>query len=61
MRSYILTSGLLFFALVAVHAFRLSVEGFGPLHNPIFLVSTGTSAAMSVWAWFAYRKAKGAP
>ncbi|OYU46810.1 MAG: hypothetical protein CFE44_00250 [Burkholderiales bacterium PBB4] len=61
MRYYILTSGLLFFSLVAVHAFRLVVEGWGPLHHPIFLVTTATSAAMAVWAGFAYRKAKAIP
>lgn len=57
MRSYILASGLLFFALVAVHVFRLGVEGLGPLRNPIFVVTTAISAAMAVWAWFAYRQA----
>ena len=33
MRHYILTLGLLFLSLVAVHAFRLGVEGFGPLRK----------------------------
>ena len=58
MRSYIIISGALFGLLVAVHAFRLVAEGFGPLSNPVFLVSTLASAAMSAWAWLALKSAK---
>lgn len=57
MRSYIITSGVLFGLLVLVHGFRLVVEGLGPLSNPIFLVSTLSSVGMSVWAWFALKAA----
>jgi hypothetical protein len=58
MRSYIVTSGALYGLLVAVHAFRLIAEGFGPLSNPVFLLSTLASAAMAAWAWFAFKSAK---
>lgn len=58
MRSYIITSGILFGLLVLVHGFRLFAEGLGPLQNPVFLVSTLTSVAMSVWAWFAFKATK---
>jgi hypothetical protein len=58
MRTYIVTSGLLFVLLVAVHVLRLIAEGFGPLANPVFLASTGASAAMAVWARSAYKAAK---
>ena len=58
MRTYIMTSGLLFVLLVVVHVFRLIAEGFGPLVNPVFLASTAASAAMAVWASSAYKAAK---
>ena len=61
MRSYIMTSGALFSLVVAVHVFRLVAEGFGPLSNPIFVFSTLASAAMSAWAWFAFKAAKQPP
>ena len=58
MRSYIITSGFLFALLVVVHALRVVAEGVAVVGNPVFVVSTLASAAMSVWAWFAFKSSK---
>jgi hypothetical protein len=61
MRSYILTSGSLFAALVAVHVWRLAVEGFVVVGNPFYTGSTLASAAMAAWAWYAFKRAPRTP
>ncbi len=55
MRSYIITSGLLFASLVVAHVLRLFLEGFSVVGNPIFLVTTIASASMSVWSCIALK------
>ena len=58
MRGYIITSGVLFAALVIVHIARLAAEGTTLLGNPVFLVTTLASAAMAVWACLALKSSK---
>ena len=50
MRSYVIVTGLTFFALAATHGIRLAVEGVGQLANPIFIIATLASLAMTIWA-----------
>jgi hypothetical protein len=55
MRSYVMASGDIFAAVVVVHVLRLWAEGLAVIANPAFLVSTGVSAAMAVWASYSLR------
>jgi hypothetical protein len=50
MRAYVLTSGLIFLAVALAHAARLLAEGFGPLQQPIFTLSSVLALAMALWA-----------
>jgi hypothetical protein len=56
MKAYIVITGLMFAALVAVHGARLYEEGGGPLHDPVFLIATSLGAVMAVWAVLLLRR-----
>ena len=56
MRAYVLTSGLIFFALALAHAARLVQEGAAPLGEPIFVVTTLLAFAMTIWAFLIWRR-----
>jgi hypothetical protein len=55
-KAYVVTSGALFAVLVLAHLWRLVAEGTGPVHDPWFLAFTGTSAALSIWAFASLRR-----
>jgi|SoimicMinimDraft_17_1059745.scaffolds.fasta_scaffold1149037_1 hypothetical protein len=58
MRAYVVTSGLLFLALPVAHVARLVAEGWGPLHEPVFVISTLLALGMAVWAAVSFRSAE---
>lgn len=50
MRAFVITSGVIFGVLAAVHVWRMVVER-SVLHDPAFIGITVFAAAMCVWAW----------
>lgn len=50
MRVYVAVNGILFGLIVVAHVARLGVEGLGPVHEPIFLLSSLLSVGMFVWS-----------
>jgi hypothetical protein len=58
MRTYIATSGLIFAGLALAHVARLVAEGFGPLHEPAFLVTSLLALAMTLWAAMSFKSIK---
>lgn len=51
MRAYVITTGLLFLAIVIAHAARIYVEGVHVLTQPDFLIASAFAVAMSIWAF----------
>jgi hypothetical protein len=51
MKAYLITTGIIFGLITAVHVARLVVEGAGPAKEAPFVLLTLLTAAMSVWAW----------
>jgi hypothetical protein len=50
MRAYVMTTGLVFGLLVAVHVWRALVEGPRLLADPWWMLITATAAAFCAWA-----------
>ena len=55
MRAYLLTTGLLFLALVAAHLLRLVVEP-QLARDPLFLLTTLISVLVAAWAAVLFRR-----
>jgi hypothetical protein len=55
MRTYVITTGLIFALLTFVHLWRVAVEGTGVL-QPVYVLVTLAAAGMSVWAWRVFRR-----
>lgn len=55
MRTYVITTGLIFLLLTIVHLWRVAAEGTRVL-DPFYVVITAAAAAMSVWAWMVLRR-----
>jgi hypothetical protein len=51
MKSYVLTTGLVFVLIVAAHVARLFAEGPGLLKEPAFVFTSVLSVGLAVWAW----------
>ncbi|MEP6990938.1 MAG: hypothetical protein ABJA80_08425 [bacterium] len=51
MRTYVVTTGVIFALLAIAHVFRVVQEGQQVATNPFFAGITVAAAAMSVWAW----------
>jgi len=51
MKAYLITTGIVFAAIVAMHGLRVYFEGMGMMRRPEFILLTLFSAALSVWAW----------
>lgn len=56
MKAYILVSGSVFSLVLVAHIWRMSEEN-GLVRDPAYLGLTLAAAALSLWAWRAYRKA----
>lgn len=56
MKPYLLTTGVVFMLIVAVHIARLFAEGMHLLVEPVFLFSSLLSLSMTVWAWRLFRR-----
>ncbi len=56
MKSYVLTTGIIFGLITVVHIWRAIVENMSPVKEPSFVLFTLLTAALSVWAWKVYRR-----
>ncbi len=56
MKTYVITTGVVFAALVIAHVARLFAEGPRLLTEPFFVLMTAAAAALAVWAgWLVSR------
>jgi hypothetical protein len=60
MKSYVLTTGILFLALLGAHIARASQER-QLMRDPWFLLTTVISLALVIWAWRLFRRLTTAP
>jgi hypothetical protein len=51
MKSYLWVTGSVFGLLTVVHIWRMFAESMAPAREPWFLLITGISAALCVWAF----------
>ena len=58
MRAYVAVTGIVFAGLLAVHVARLIAEGWGPLGDPIFAVTTILSLAIALWSLAQWRRSR---
>jgi hypothetical protein len=56
MRSYLLTSGIIFFLIVIAHAARIAAEGLHLSTEPDFLAATALALGMAIWACVLFRR-----
>lgn len=54
MKAYVITTGVVFAALVIAHVARLFAEGAHLLTEPFFVLLTAAAASLAIWAtWLA--------
>jgi hypothetical protein len=58
MKAYILTTGVIFGLITVAHLLRFVMEGSHLAREPVFILLTVLSAALSVWAWQLLRRLK---
>jgi len=56
MKAYVLTTGILFAALVLIHLWRFTLEGAALLQQPFFVLATLVPTGMCLWAWRVWRR-----
>lgn len=56
MRTYALTTGVIFALLAVAHLYRMVAESHSLATDPWFLIITGIAAVLSVWAFTVARK-----
>lgn len=56
MRAYVITTGIVFAVLIAVHVLRAIEEGPQLLKEPPFVLTTPAAAALFVWAMSLLRR-----
>ena len=56
MRAYVITTGIIFALITIAHIVRLAMESTRVLTEPIFVLLTILSAALTVWAWLILRR-----
>jgi hypothetical protein len=59
MKTYVMTTGVIFGLLALVHVWRVSVEGWHAA-NPFFIVITIVAGAFALWAWRLARRSTNA-
>ena len=52
MKAYLITTGVVFALIVAMHVARLFAEGARMAKDPIFIALTLLATGLSVWAWW---------
>ena len=56
MKAYVLTTGIIFGLITLAHVWRIIVEEMNLAKEPSFVLMTVVTAALSAWAWKAYRR-----
>ena len=56
MRTYVITTGCVFFAIVLLHGARVLFEGVHMLRDPGFIITTVIAITLVVWAWQLVRR-----
>jgi hypothetical protein len=51
MRTYVITTGIIFGLVVLTHFARLAIEGSHLATEPFFALATLVAAGFSIWAW----------
>jgi hypothetical protein len=52
-----MTTGVAFGLLALAHIWRLAVEGWGPLSNPFFILTTLVATGLALWSLRLLRRA----
>lgn len=56
MKAYLRVTGAVFALVTLAHVWRIKLEGMWLAKDPVFVVLTVFTAALSVWAWRLHRK-----
>jgi hypothetical protein len=51
MRTYVVTTGVVFGLIAVVHLWRVVEEGSQLAKEPFFIVVTALAASLAIWAW----------
>jgi hypothetical protein len=51
MRAYVMTTGAVFALITLAHVLRIVAEGLHLLTEPLWVLLTAATAALSIWAW----------
>jgi hypothetical protein len=51
MRTYVMTTGVLFGLVTLAHVWRVLVEGPGLMTDPWYILLTVAAAGLCLWAW----------
>lgn len=57
MKAYIITSAAIFGLITVAHLVRIMMEGARLFSEPVYILLTLASAALSVWGWYVLRQA----
>jgi len=57
MKAYIITSAAIFSLITVAHLLRIMMEGARLATEPVYILLTLVSAALSVWGWYVLRRA----
>jgi Co/Zn/Cd efflux system component len=57
MRTYVLTTGIIFALLVAAHVWRIAAESTALAADPFYMLITIAAGALSIWALVLLRRA----
>ena len=57
MKAYVMTTGVVFGLITFAHVLRIIAEGPHLLTEPLWILLTAATAALSIWAWRLLRRA----
>jgi hypothetical protein len=58
MKAYVTTTGVIFVLLTVAHVVRIVTEDRHLVADPVFVLFTVLSAALSIWAWLVLWRAR---
>jgi hypothetical protein len=58
MKAYVITTGVIFALITLSHILRIVSEGLHLAAEPVFILLTVLSAALSIWAFLVLRRLK---
>ena len=57
MKAYLITTGIVFSLIAAIHIWRLFAEGARMASEPLFVLLTLVAAGLAIWAWALLKRA----